>query len=376
MAQNTKRFKVSILAAVIPVIVGSLCALTSGVPALASGHALIEPGARSAPARPASPAALAGYVYWGSPGVVRSSYSESHEAIAVDNYATGAYTVTFDGLGGITGGDVQVTPGANASTCSALWTTAGANLQVNVWCFALGGGDAENAPFSLLVTEPRAASRGTYDYAYVYRDASSGTLTGAYQYNSAHKKNSVRHLGTGRYQVTLGGPRSSDTKGTVKVTPWGNGPGGCNVTRWHGSSAGELVDVDCFSAAFALRNRSFTLVYAASSNLMNLSGATDANAYASSRAVVYQPKVQYDSRRGARVTVVEYNPGEYGIVFAGGSQAAGANPGDIQVTTIGTGRQCTFSDWDQEFTPFAYVYCYTGAGNLARAAFTIQWVVA
>jgi hypothetical protein len=356
------------LARIVALILAPLCALAISVPAVAG---------QRAPAGPARPSALAGYTYWNGSGQ-STTYNESGQAISTDNFATGAYVVTFDGLGAITGGNVQATAGAGFTTCSVLWGPSGTNLQVNVWCFSLGTGIAENSPFSLTVTQPRSAPGGPYDYAFVYKDATSGTLTGAYQYSSARKKDRVAHLGTGRYQVTLGGRRSAGTAGTVKVTPWGNEPGGCNVTGWHGSSTGEIVTVDCSTAAFAPQNRPFVLVYAKRTNLMGLAGKTTASAYASRRAAaVYQPKVQYDSHRGARVTVLNSGPGRYQILFAGsGSGQPGANPGDIQVSAVGPSRQCFIDTWVQAVTPNAYVDCDNKTGHLANAAFTIAWVVA
>ena len=355
------------LASMCLVTLAPLAALATSSPALAS---------QQAPERPASASALAGYAQWDGSSTL-DTYSESGQAVSVDNYATGEYTVTFDGLGGITGGDAEVSGGANETMCTDLWGPAGANLQVNVWCFAPGSGSYDNSSFSVIVTQPMSAPSGTYDYSSVYKDTTSGTLTGAYQYNSAHKKNSVRHLGTGQYQVTLGGPASTGTAGTVKVTAWGNEPGGCNPTGWHGGGDGEVVSVDCFTAAFGAQNRSFTLVYTTTSNLMGLTGRINAAAYADSAAAVYQPKVQNDSRHGARVTVAEYSPGSYEILFAGsGSGTSAINAGNVQVTAVGTGRQCFIDDWIKDLTPSAYVICVNKAGDPVRSGFTIQWVLA
>lgn len=41
----------------------------------------------------------------------------------------------------------------------------------------------------------------------------SATLTGSYEYNSSHKKNSVTHLGTGRYVVLFPGRASAGVHG-------------------------------------------------------------------------------------------------------------------------------------------------------------------
>jgi hypothetical protein len=84
-----------------------------------------------------------------------------------------------------------------------------------------------------------------YDYSFVYDSTASGTLT-AYQYNSAHKKNKVKFLGDGRYQVTLGGARSSGTHGTVQVSMYGFHGGECNL-----EAAEQPSPCPCLSRAAA-----------------------------------------------------------------------------------------------------------------------------
>lgn len=140
------------------------------------------------------------------------------------------------------------TYGSSADCVVADWASSAAgDFVADVDCYEVITGTAADSDFGLLVTRPVHRVNGTFDYSFVYLPAESGTLS-TYQYNSSHKKNSVKFLGAGRYQVTLGGPSTSGTHGVVKVTAFGSGPGDCKPISWTGTAKGEVVDVDCFAA--------------------------------------------------------------------------------------------------------------------------------
>jgi hypothetical protein len=213
------------------------------------------------------------------------------------------------------------------------------------------------------------------DYSWVYKP--NGRLTNRWSYNSSHKVNSVRHLATGEYQVTMPGPgRTGANAGTVKVTPYGIGGGSCQVFTWRTTRTGELVTVRCFKASGAPQDREFDIVYARGNNLMGQNGKTTANAYANGTATLYQPSVQFDSRRHARVTVVHLDRGLYEVILVGSN--AGPFPGgfgNVQVSAVaGTLRYCTANPRPTR-TPTVFVDCVKAAGNAVDTAFTVQWVV-
>ena len=343
-------------------------------PASASQDGLTSPSFRLA-AHPDVPSAMAAYLWSGAPAS-SYTYNSTGGSASVTNPIIGQYQATFDGLGSIAGDTVpQVTTYQTAAICAVGgWQAAAGNLQVAVECFGLKG-SPEAADFDVIVTHPVSAPGGVFDYAYAADGTRLGTLCCS-EYNSAGKQNSVKFLGTGRYQVTLGGPKTSGTHGTVKVSPDGAVPGDCELVGWHGSSQGELVDVDCFSDSGARQDRSFTVTYASSTNLMGLNGKTEASALPSSTAAVYQPYVQYDSTRGARVTVARYSTGSYEVLFAG-SEGTSANGGDIQVNAVGSSdRHCIVDTWAQQFTPAAYTRCFGNNGKAANSPFAVDWVVA
>jgi hypothetical protein len=362
------------LVRIVALLAVPLCAMTLTAPASAS-QAAPGAGILSLAARPDAASAMAGYVWSGSPVSVYT-YNSTGGSVSVTTPIIGQYQATFGNLGSIADDVVpQVTTYATTATCAVGgWEAAAGDLQVDVDCFGLNGSPVA-ADFDLIVTHPTSTPHGVFDFAYAADGTRSGTLC-CDQYNSAGKQNSVKFLGTGRYQLTLGGPKTSGTHGTVKVSPDGAVPGDCELVGWRGSKQGEVVDVDCFSDAGARQDRSFMVSYASSNNLMGLNGKTEASALASGAAAVYQPSVQYDSTRGARVTVVRYSTGTYEVLFAG-SEGTSANGGDIQVNAVGSSdRHCIVDYWAQQFTPAAYIHCFGNNGNPANSPFAVDWVVA
>jgi hypothetical protein len=345
--------------------------------ALASPLAMIAGGPATA-ATPAVAGPIAGFAWIDGPGTAGSTttYDSAGGTISATENTSGFFTVTFGGLA-FSGGDVQVSGLDPQGSCVVEgWNPSGGDLVVNVACYHLGVPSDEQ--FDILVTQPRSTPAGVLDYAWMNRSTSSGKLTGGYDYNSSHKTNSVTHKGLGRYLVTLPGPaiKGANT-GTVKASAYGGGAGSCQIASWKGTKTAQLVGVDCFNSAGAPQNRDFTIEYARGNNLMGLGGQVDANALANGKSAVYQPAVQYDSTRGARVTVVHLDTGYYEVVAAGSSptRRAGGGDGDAQVTTVGTSPvTCGFYELGTH-QPAVYVNCSNPAGHPANAAFTFQWVV-
>jgi hypothetical protein len=134
--------------------------------------------------------------------------------------------------------------------------------------------------------------------------------------------------------------------------------------------------VRCFTASGTPQDRRFDIVYARGNNLMGQDGKTTANAYANGTRTLYQPKVQFDSRRSARVSVVHLGLGNYEVIFVGsdGGRFKGGL-GNVQMTAVaGAPRYCTVAP-DDTRTPIAFITCVNTSGNRADTAFTIQWVV-
>lgn len=330
---------------------------------------------------PHAGSAVAGYVW--SDGTSAPAYyaynSVDHSAgsVSITQLGTGEYDVLFADMAAMSSAALpQVSTYDSSDNCRvAAWAPNTGSLQVDVYCFTLVTGAADNVDFDLLVTRPTAHVNGVFADSFVYKSNASGTLTQS-QYNSSHLHNSVRYLGTGRYQVTLGGPASTGTEGVVKVSAYGGAPGGCELVSWTGSTSGELVDVDCFGAGSTRANSQFLVTYATANNLMAYNGMSDANAFDSLPQAVYSPPDQFDNTHGAKVTIVKYENGDYEVLAAGSAGAVTGFGGDVQVNAVGPkADQCFVEDWSQQYTPAIYVSCVNRAGSRVGSAFDIEWVV-
>jgi hypothetical protein len=322
------------------------------------------------------PSAKAGFVLWENPGVShQTTYNSAGGMVTVTPGTTGLYTVVFHQLG-FAGGDVQVS--ALGGTCSVdHWTPSGIDLDVFVDCYDAAGALA-NQSFYLTVTQPNRAPRGVFDYDWNYRPTGHGTLLGVYQYNSSHRHNSVSHLGTGQYLVTMPGPRVVGANhGTVKVSAYGPGGGNCQVAGWRGTRTSQQIQVDCFTAAGARQNREFTVEYVRGNNLLGQNGKIDANAFASGTAALYQPAIQFDSQPRARVTVVHLDRGLYEVFFVGSNPTHhfSGGLGNLQITAAGHNLVECSAGAVPTHTPFALVGCVNHLGQPVNAAFITQWVV-
>jgi hypothetical protein len=365
MALARKKKPLTILALLISAVAASAASLT---PALASG----------AQARPAAANAKGAYLWSDNDPDYNFSTAAPQSSVAkVVNTATGTYEVEFAHLGGIAHtAVVQTTSYETSDDCSPSgWAATGTRLNVIVQCWNVTTGTLEDVEFDVLVTSPVSPPSGTFDYAFVNRSASSGQLS-RLQYNSAHKKNWSTHLGTGKYQVLLGGPKTTGTTGVVKISAYGSEPGDCEVNGWKGSAKGELVNVDCYGLGHTLENREFIVTYTTASSLLGLKGQVVANAFANGKAQIYQPADQYDSVKGARVTVVRYGLGFYEVVPIGSGGNFLKWGGNVEISAVGNkGAHCFSYGWNPDTNPSLEVICVNKNGDGVDSPFTIEWVV-
>lgn len=320
--------------------------------------------------------ATAGFAYVNPDGLLLAGafYDSAGGAVSANHVGTGQYEVTFGKLGFV-GGDVQLTSLTGLTCTVGFWGPSGRDLQVSVDCYNQFSAPVDSG-FQVLVTRAHSRPDGVLDYDWVFKGI--GNLTGSFQYNSSHKTNSVRHPATGEYVVTMPGPgRTGASQGTVKVSPYGAGGGGCEVANWRTTRAGEQITVRCFAAGGAAQNRRFDIVYARSNNLMGQNGQVTANALANGSTVMYQPKVQFDSHRGARVTILHLDRGFYEAIFIGSNTTANANggSGNLQVTAVSSSPKICSVQPVHSHTPVAFISCEGANLDSTNTAFTIQWVV-
>ncbi len=360
-------------------VAGTLCVISLGLPASAAGDSAPLTGAKW-PHATTTPSALAGFIDANFPSVSSLQYNSSGGPVTLSQSATGVYQVVFAGLGAITGGNVEISAEDEVDTCAVgNWTSTGGNLDVSVDCYNYAG-VADNAIFSLIVTQPTTAPHGALAYDWNYNSTASYAPGGVYQYNSAHTKNYVTHLGTGQYKVTMPGVGTTGTSGTVKVSAYGAGGGDCQLLNWSGTAAGaEVIYVNCYSASGARQNRQFDVVYAKSNNLMGQNGLIDGNVLASKPGIpAYLPKTQYLSRSGAVADLAEDSPTSYQVLFAALQAHPGVAPGadgNVQVTAQGSSyAHCVAWEYNAQYTPVVAVACVNNSGFLVKSKFTIQWV--
>jgi hypothetical protein len=344
--------------------------------------AAIMPGhARGGPAvtqTAIKPNAAAGYLW--SEGSSYYAYNTAGKPVTItdNDPATGDYAVFFDGLQGIgDNGDVQVSSYQTEDTCSVLgWGPVSTTEEVDVACYTPSGAlDTTGQLFDVTITDPHSVPSGQFAYAWINPDNRSYKLTGFGDYNSSHKVNQVKHLGTGSYELLFPGPKSSGVHGTVQVTPFGTGGGSCLASGWKGVKAGEEVFVHCYSAAGTAQDRTFTVVYAGANNLLGLNHATDANILASGKGSISAPVEDYLSARRAEAIVIDYYAGDYEVVLAG-SEGNSKFGGDVQVNAVNSrDYHCYVFNWGQETTPAVNLYCLNLKGQDVSTPFTVQWVV-
>jgi hypothetical protein len=355
----------------LPVLVASLLGLAAAAPsALAVGSTAIANKA---------PSAMAGFAIVQFDGSMLNhayNYDSAGGTVSSSEGITGVYQVTFGHLG-FAGGDVQVTAIDFMHVCTAAsWAPDSmGNLVVSVECYSVAG-SLSGSEFQVLITQPQSRPNGVLDYDWVYK--ARGKLTNRWQYNSSGKVNSVRHPAKGVYVVSMPGPGlKGASTGTVKVTPYGAGGGNCQITAWRTIKTGEQITVGCFAPGGAPANREFDVVYARGTNLMGLNGKTTVSAYASGNATLYQPKVQFDSVRRARTTIVHVDRGSYLAILVGSHPTGhfSGGFGNAETSPVGSALRYCVVFPNASHTPLVEVGCYDKNGHPADTAFTVQWVV-
>jgi hypothetical protein len=183
----------------------------------------------------------------------------------VTRTGTGAYRVTFANLA-VLGGTAHVTAYGGSHQCKvSSWGSSGADLQLNVLCFAPGGA-AVNGRFTALFYKDGTKS-SFYANAYLWADqpttAGCTTPSLAYQFNSRGATNTACRVSTGEYDVTM--PHMEPDRfnpttkgGTVQVTAYGSGSERCKVRYWYESMTNVIARVGCSTAAGVAADSRFT----------------------------------------------------------------------------------------------------------------------
>jgi hypothetical protein len=166
-------------------------------------------------------------------------YNSSGSTSAVTRSGTGVYQVTFAGLGGVHGGNVQVTArGSDSARCKvAGWTSAGSTVTAGVRCFK--NSIAADSEFMASFEAIDSASGGL---AYTHYDPPATPVVSVTP-DPARSWN-VSSIYTPTHAVILGGTVTGYP--IEHVTADGTGPDFCGlaadrVTCWNPS--GTAVDI-------------------------------------------------------------------------------------------------------------------------------------
>jgi hypothetical protein len=275
----------------------------------------------------------------------------------VTQTGTGAYSVTFPGIGG-TGGIAHVSAvNRTGEWCQVRsYGPVGTNERVDLLCFRPGGAPADTR-FSVLYS----SGAGVPAYAHV-RATAAGTV--ATSVNSAGAANSVTPAGTGFYSVFLSavGLGAGSPAGGLQVTATASTPGRCKVATWSSTANGQQVVVGCVNPAGAPANLGWTLSYQFTRSIVSSATPPTRFAYVFDTLGAVPPGAWYNSAGGG-----------FGLATAGVGlrqvqfPAVGASPDHTQVTAYGRGPEyCTTASpatLSGGTVTLQYVVCYTNAGT-------------
>ena len=341
-----------------PIEADVLCADINGNPVDSSFEIAIVPSGTSPPAMAFSWAdqdAAASYTPNSS-----YNYSSSGSVTNIQRTATGQYTVTYAGLDAARwyGGNAMATAYGSQARCvtSNFGPGNAGSYQVSVNCYNLSGG-AIDTRFDLLTVPPAG-----YAYAYI-PDGSTASVSSVYSFNPSGKPVTASHDGTGSYTVHF--PGAGIGYGWVAhASAHGAGAGYCKLNYW----ASNNIVVNCYTAAGALADSSFTVTAFSNTNTVGVASAwADQPSTAS-----YNPDANYQINPAGTINITRSATGTYEVYFNG--LVAGA--GTVQVTAHGSDNvSCSSGGWSGN--PFeAVVSCVAPSGATTDSSFAISIVPA
>lgn len=233
----------------------------------------------------------------------------------------------------------------------------------------------KNSLIACLAVMLFAAATAGHAQSIGYVGTLGGELSSAVSYNSAGGGNSVSIVGTGEYQVTLGGlgdslnsniqVNAADYDGTVHY---------CTIGDW-----GSFNDVDvtayvfCFDSSGNPLTEDFTLLYQARTSAPPSGSIAFLWADQPSIAVgsTYTPDSSYSyNSTGGTNTVRHESTGLY-LAFLPGLKERG----NVQVTAYGGGAaRCEVADWTKHGSGSKVsVYCVDGSSAAADEYFSLSF---
>jgi hypothetical protein len=339
-------------------------------------------------------------------GFVWASQPTSDSYIAPAPYSSSSIKITRDGpglyefmfpiSGGVTGGNVQVTPyGSGNARCAVtapspfIYTDQGGQSWAIVWlqCVTPDGFLTDTMyTASYLYRSDTPGIEGGYVYA-GHPTTASYTLpsNGAAAWNSTGQAVQVERLDTGYYAVTF--PGQSITGGTVEVTVFDGVFGTCESAGWGGSTAYVRCFTNVAGRSVEPMDDAFMLRFTQGSP-----NGTSSYAYAwanePSNPATYQPSALYQksvigSECGPLVqpaiNITRESLGMYTVNFPGLPFSSDPNQifykSNVTVTAYGfSGEYCNVGYWYGTTSgSSAVVFCFDVFGNATDARFNVTY---
>jgi hypothetical protein len=328
----------------------------------------------------------AGWAYYTGSGLDASrSFNSTGGGNGISRSSVGVYTVTFGGLYGSSGGNVQVSAaGATRNRCKVgSWTrnpySVLSDLQVSVRCHDPSGNPAD-APFMVTYARFPGGTTVSSSGAYVWMNQpQGGALDSTYQWGAP---SSVTWNGTGKYALLLPGQASANSN--VQVTAYGTtGAQYCKVVSWGNNGAGDtVVNVHCFAPGGQPADSQFSLRYFRDTRDSRrgsggFAWADQPYTYSYTPSLPYQRNVLYDSC-GSGTPGLSYTnkawrwtTGQYSIDYP--SQWSYVSGAAALVTAYGpTADYCTLGSWYvvSNDTLGVDVRCFDSNGNAIDTPFS------
>ena len=304
-------------------------------------------------------------------------FDSSGGAIQVTRSATGVYSVRFAGLGRLAGerDNVQVSSfgGDNGYCKTAGWQSAGADMLVEVRCFAQGGPPVDHR-FTVLLTGAHALP-GRFAFLLSDNPPGSGALDPATESTTGVLTDvHITRDSAGSYKAYLGVPRVAGSgHETVVVTAVGTGPERC-ATNWDEIAGFALAQCNMgFNNIFV--DTRFSVLWVERGRAGQRAGYAFANEGANVGDYTPPPDFAYNSSGG---TVIQQHPaaGQFNVIF-GGLAKLGAATETVIITKVNNpGPRCGPSGWENSGVNdlTVNVVCWLANGTPADANFVILLV--
>lgn len=306
------------------------------------------------------------------------SYSSAGGAISITHGSTGAYTVTFAGLGNGLNSDVQVTGyGSTSSFCQTNgWGSSnGSDVNVSVLCFSPAGA-AQDSSFTILYVSRVSGDHRPYE-SFVWADqptAADYTPNTSYQYDSSGVPITVSRFSTGSYEALIPGFKNDSP--SILVTAYGTQPAHCGVNSTSSNFDRAFVNISCTDVHGVLTDTQFDLTY--SNYLMpGYSAGVGASSVTGGAIFAYQPTATSPYPALAKTSIgIDGEPMT--------SQSVGTGRYDwhmtvepqwtssiVLATAYGPpGHYCNVNDWgSSSLATDVYINCYNSKGKAAPAKF-------